>query len=154
MERIRVLLVERYPLLADVTCEVLFTDPGVAVVGEARGADEATRLAAKRRPHVALIDVAAEGKDGLCLTKLLKRAHSGIAVILVGEEASEDYAEAARQAGAAAYLARPMMMTELLPLLRRQAPQSRSFEMVVGPMPAGETLRAPVDQRGARQRPL
>ncbi|MBI4311621.1 MAG: response regulator transcription factor [Chloroflexi bacterium] len=121
MDRIRVLLVEQYPLLADITCEILLKDPCIAVVGEAKGIEEATRLAARRRPDVALIDISAGESKGLALARELARTRPGMSVILLGEEASNDYAEAAQQAGAS-YLPRPQVVADLLPTLHRQRP--------------------------------
>jgi DNA-binding LytR/AlgR family response regulator len=48
-------------------------EPGLLLVGEARGAGDAVQLIERRRPHLALVPLALPGLDALTLARLVRR---------------------------------------------------------------------------------
>lgn len=132
MNGVRVLVVELHPLLADITCDIILGDPSLAFVGEARDVREATRLVARRRPDVVLVDVALAGGSGIELTRRVTFLSPGLPVILVGEESNGEYAEEAARAGAAGYLSWRHVHHELLSLIHRVAPPKGTLGKALG----------------------
>jgi cyclic di-GMP phosphodiesterase len=116
---LRLLLVDDDPgllMLLRTTFEVVDLD-----VEEARNAAEAEARLAARRPDVIVLDVAMPGVDGLAFCRLLKAdpATSSVpVVILSGSDTAE---EAARAAGAEAFLEKPFSPLDLLGLVEQLA---------------------------------
>ncbi len=79
---------------------------GVRVVAAHVGPD-ALRLAEEEQPDVVLVDVRAPGTDGIALLRSLK-ARFSIPVIVITAAPSEADRRASLEAGAAAYLAKPI----------------------------------------------
>ncbi|MFE6846714.1 response regulator [Streptomyces sp. NPDC057686] len=66
---LRVLVVDDQFLIRSGLCALLGAAPGIEVVGEAAGGEEAVRLAAETRPDVILMDIRMPGTDGIAATE-------------------------------------------------------------------------------------
>lgn len=118
---IKVMLVEDHTSYAQALTAVMGLEADLFVVGHAASADEATELAARVAPDVAVVDLdlpAASGVD--VLNDLRAQVPAPACVVLT---ALRDRAELGRavEAGAAAVLHKSADMTDLLDVVRRVA---------------------------------
>lgn len=101
---------------------VLLEQAGWAV-DEAATGDEALRLAGRRRPDVAVVDISIPVLDGWETTRRLKEeaATRGVSVIAVTGHALDADRERAREVGCDAYLVKPIQPQVLLDEVSRLA---------------------------------
>lgn len=85
-------------------------------VDEATGGDEALRVAGRRPPEIALVDISIPGLDGWETTRRLKgeAATARVPVIAVTGHALDGDRQRAREAGCDAYLVKPIAPRQLL----------------------------------------
>ena len=91
----------------------------VSVVGEAADGEEAVSLTEKLRPGVVLMDVKMPGVDGIEATGKLQAVDPCIAVVILSLYDDTDTRTRARNAGAAAFVAKHRIKPELLVTIRR-----------------------------------
>lgn len=100
-------------------------------VVSARSAEEAASLLRRSRPAVVLMDIRLPGQDGLTLTRRLKAdpETASIPVIALTASARPEDGEAARDAGCAAWVTKPvdtrLLVRTLVQLLDEQRPIPR-----------------------------
>ena len=94
-------------------------EPDVSVVGEAADGEAAVSLAEKLHPDVVLMDVKMPGVDGIEATGKLQAVDPCIAVVILSLYDDTDTRVRARNAGAAAFIAKHRMKSELLVTIRR-----------------------------------
>jgi len=116
---IGVLLVDDRPTVRRGLRMWLEIEPDVSVVGEAADGEEAVSLAEKLRPDVVLMDVKMPGVDGIEATGKLQAVDPCIAVVILSLYDDTDTRVRARNAGAAAFVAKHRMKPELLVTIRR-----------------------------------
>lgn len=116
---IGVLLVDDRPTVRRGLRMWLEIEPEVSVVGEAADGEEAVSLAEKLRPDVVLMDVKMPGVDGIEATRKLQAVDPCIAVVILSLYDDTDTRARARNAGAAAFVAKHRMRPELLVTIRR-----------------------------------
>jgi DNA-binding NarL/FixJ family response regulator len=116
---IGVLLVDDRPAVRRGLRMWLEIEPEVSVVGEAADGEEAVSLAEKLRPDVVLMDVKMPGVDGIEATGKLQAVDPCIAVVILSLYDDIDTRARARNAGAAAFVAKHRIKPELLVTIRR-----------------------------------
>ncbi|HEX5506421.1 MAG TPA: response regulator transcription factor [Thermomicrobiales bacterium] len=79
-------------------------DRGYAVVGEADSAAAALALIAAAPPDLVFTDIELPDHNGLRLTREVRRAWPGVAVIVLSNNAAAEYRQAALDAGASDYV--------------------------------------------------
>ncbi len=89
---------------------------GYDVVGAAHRGDEALELIRKQRPDLAILDVKMPGMDGLAVASELAKERI-CAVIILTAFSQRSLIEAARDAGALAYLVKPFQPSDLVPTI-------------------------------------
>ena len=87
---------------------------GGAVVAEAATADAGIELVAQERPDAAVIAVGLPDRDGIEAAAQIER-RSPCPVVVLTSHADRELIERARQAGAMAYLVKPLRSEELAP---------------------------------------
>ncbi len=87
---------------------------GGAVVAEADTADAGIELVAQERPDAAVIAVGLPDRDGIEAAAQIER-RSPCPVVVLTSHADRELIERARQAGAMAYLVKPLRSEELAP---------------------------------------
>ncbi len=109
-----VLLADDHPLFAD-SLEALFsTERGLKIVGRAENGEEAVKLAEKLRPNVVLMDISMPVLNGFeAARRIRETAPDTCIVFLTGSNSPADLAEA-RAAGAAGYVTKDRIATELV----------------------------------------
>jgi len=126
MEPIKVLIVDDNPTFIGIMRRFLSRFTDIEVVAEATSAKDALALVQKTAPEIALVDVAMPEINGLTLTRMLREKYPGLAVILVTLIDTAQYRSASAEAGAAGFVAKPTLSTDLVPLIRRYAPEAHA----------------------------
>jgi DNA-binding NarL/FixJ family response regulator len=124
MEPIKVLIVDDNPTFIGIVRRFLSRFADIEVVAEATSAASALDLARETSPQIALVDIAMPEINGLTLTRMLREAHPNLAVILVTLLDTAQYRAASAEAGAAGFVAKPTISTDLVPLIRRYAQET------------------------------
>lgn len=110
---IRVVIVDDHPLFRKGLRALLATVPGVTVVGEASGGDEAVRLAGELAPQLVLMDLRMPDGDGLSAVRRIAAAHPDIRILVVTMFQDDDSVFAALRAGARGYVLKDMDDAEM-----------------------------------------
>ena len=145
--RIRVLLVDDHPAVRVGARKLIDDQPDLAVVAEARSAQEALR-----RPevsiHVAVVDYhLGDGRDGLWLTEQLERREQPPRVLVYSAFADHTLAMLALIAGADGLLDKRELGQELCAVIRRLVRGQRHLPAIPAPLTAALRSRLePHDQ--------
>ena len=111
---VRVLIADDHRLFAEALRAILETEPNVDVVGLAASGADAVRQTAELEPDVVLMDINMPGLDGLEATRRILAEQPETQVLIVtGSDAHQDV-DAARIAGAAAYVTKDQIAAELI----------------------------------------
>ena len=102
--RLRVLVVDDSDLQRMLLANILNTDPGIEVVGQAKDGPEAIRLTASLHPDVIMIDLRMPGMDGLAATRRIMQ-ETPTPVVLVSAGISPEDRQLVGEALAAGVLA-------------------------------------------------
>ncbi len=91
----------------------LVNELGYQVVGEASDGKQALSLIAQHHPDVVLMDISMPGMNGLEATDVISRDYPEVRVIILSGYANAEYAQRALHAGAAGYLLKVSLASEL-----------------------------------------
>ena len=93
-------------------------ETGYDVVTATRG-DEALTLAQERRPHLVVLDIAMPGMDGIEVSQRLREDHTfaEVPIVLLTMHSLSDYLQEGLEAGADAYIVKPVGPRKLTSLL-------------------------------------
>lgn len=111
---IRVLIADDHRLFVDALDAILATDERLEVVGRARTGDQALELAISLQPDVVLMDISMPVMDGVEATKRLRNAWTDACVVMLTGSNSPTDIDRAREAGAAAYVTKDRIASQLL----------------------------------------
>ena len=115
---ISVLVTDDEPLFVDMIKAMLSAEEDIAVVATACNGRSAVRLAQELRPDVIVMDVSMPVMDGIEATRVIRDEDPDACVmILTGGTAPNDV-DRARKAGAAAYITKDRIATELVAEIR------------------------------------
>ncbi len=116
---IRLLLVDDQPAVRRGLKMRIALEPDLEVIGETGDATEAIPLARALRPDVVLMDVEMPGMGGIVATAALRATAPHVAVVILSLYDDARTRARAREAGAAAFVAKHQAKTELLATIRR-----------------------------------
>ena len=119
------------------------TSAGYQVVGEAADGQEAIELAVELKPDLILMDINMPVLSGLKAAKAISESRP-VPIIMVTAYSSEETVNAALEAGAAAYLVKPVTREQLLPAIR--IAQAR-FAMLMETRAEADGLRDMMESR-------
>ena len=115
---IRLLLVDDHPVMRAGLANLLNSEPGFSVVGQANDGAQGVKLWTELRPDVCLLDITMHGIDGI---ETLRRIHqlsvNAKVLMLTSSEAAEDVAQALK-AGACGYITKNVEHEELVAAIR------------------------------------
>jgi DNA-binding NarL/FixJ family response regulator len=117
MKQIRVLLADDHPVVRAGIRAFLEDEPDILVVGEASSAYQAGTLAQELQPDVAVLDISMPG-NGLDATRRIRSTCPDTQVLILTFHAQELFLSRAMRAGAAGYVLKSTVDTELLNAIR------------------------------------
>ncbi|MBI5880479.1 MAG: response regulator transcription factor [Chloroflexi bacterium] len=121
MKKIRVLLTDDHPVVRVGLRALLNGEPDMEVVGEASNGAQAVTLCAELQPDVAVMDISMPEMDGLEATRRIKAKGGHPQVLILTVHAHERYLFPVLRAGAAGYVLKSTVDTELVEAIRTVA---------------------------------
>jgi DNA-binding NarL/FixJ family response regulator len=121
MSRIQILIVDDHPLFRRGIRWSLENEHDVLVVGEAADGQSAVQQVDMTMPDVVLIDINMPQMSGLEVTRIIKRRHPQMGVIILTMHEDDEQLFHAIRVGAAAYCTKDVEAEELIRLIRRVA---------------------------------
>lgn len=113
-DRIRVLIADDHRLFGQALEAILATDDRLEVCGHAGDGAEAVHLAVSLDPHVILMDIAMPIMDGFRATKEIRRQRPHSCILMLTGSNSRSDVDRAREAGAAGYVTKDRIASELI----------------------------------------
>src|SRR5213594_2089933 len=126
MQKITVLLADYHTLVRQGFRALLEAEPDIAMVGEAETGRQAVQLAKKLRPDVVLMDIAMPLLNGLEATRQIIKEVPSSKVLVLSSYSDDEYVHQLTEAGAAGYLLKEAVGTDLVKAIR-EASTGRSF---------------------------
>lgn len=114
MASIRVLIADDHRLFAEALEVILAGDDRISVVGHATDGGEAVRLAVELDPDVVLMDISMPVMDGIEAAHAIREQHVEACILMLTGSNSRTDVDRARQAGAAGYVTKDRIASELI----------------------------------------
>lgn len=121
MTKIRVMLVDDHPVVRKGLRALLEGEPDMEVVGEAGDGAQAVELAQTLRPDIITMDISMPEMDGLEATRRVRLCCPDTQVLILTVHAQERYLFPVLKAGAAGYVLKSTVDTELVDAIRTVA---------------------------------
>lgn len=113
-EQVSVLIVDDQRLFAEALEAILSSDGRIAVVGRAANGQAGVELTREHRPEIVLMDIAMPVMDGIEATQAISdELPETRVIVLTGSAATQDIARA-RAAGAAGYVTKDQIASDLI----------------------------------------
>jgi DNA-binding NarL/FixJ family response regulator len=127
MMTLRILLADDHDIVRRGLKELLQERAGWTVCAEAANGREAVELAAKLRPHVAVLDLSMQELNGLEATRRIKQAVPETEVLIFTMHESEELVRNVLAAGARGYLLKSDAALQLVPAVESLAHRKPFF---------------------------
>src|SRR5438067_3358061 len=118
---VRVFLLDDHEVVRRGVADVLETDPGITVVGEAKNAAEALARVPALRPDVAVLDVRLPDGDGVSVCRELRSRMPDLRVVMLTSYSDDEALFEAIMAGASGYLLKQILGQDLVAGVRTVA---------------------------------
>ena len=117
-QAIPVLIVDDHPLFRHGLAQLINSDDGYSVCGEASSAPEAMDLVRKLQPQLAIVDLGLKGPSGIELTKSLRVEFPKMPILILSMHDEPTYAVRSLRAGANGYVTKQDALGSVLIALR------------------------------------
>src|ERR671928_1757902 len=111
---IRVLIADDHRLFAQALEAILTTDERIEIAGHARDGREAVELARELEPDVILMDIAMPAMDGFQATSMIRSDDPDACILMLTGSNSRTDVDRARRVGAAGYVTKDRIASELI----------------------------------------
>jgi DNA-binding NarL/FixJ family response regulator len=118
---LRVLIVEDHPLMRRAMMELIGSQPGFQICGEADSVNEALQTLKRENPHVVIVDLGLNRGHGIELIEQIRSQAEWTRILVVSAQDEQIYAERCLRAGAVGYLNKKKTADQLLDALRQVA---------------------------------
>jgi len=116
---ITVLIVDDHTLLREGLKQILASTPDIVVADEAGDGKEVLKKVGERDYDVILLDIALPGRNGIDICKQLKSMKPHLNILMLSMYPEEQFAFRSLRAGAAGYLTKKSVPTELITAIRK-----------------------------------
>ncbi len=116
--RIRVMVVDDHAVVRSGLRTFLSVMPGLELVGEASGGDEAVLRCPALKPDVILMDLMMPGTNGVTATRLIREKYPNIHIVALTSFEEDSLVQEALRAGATGYLMKSVTARELVAAIR------------------------------------
>jgi DNA-binding NarL/FixJ family response regulator len=147
----KVFLVEDHPVYAEGLVEILKSEPGLAVCGQAGSAEEALRDIPGLAPDLVLVDITLPGMSGLELIKRLRPKFLKIKLLVISMREEQLYAARVLRAGGDGYVMKQQDPEDIIDAIR-DVLAGRIY--VSDEVMAGESKISRQDRPQPRSRPI
>ena len=133
--QIKILTVDDHPILREGIASIIQGENDMVVVGEASTGREAIEVFRNKRPDVTLMDLQMPDLNGIDAIVTIRQEHPQARIIVLTTYEGDVLARRALKAGAAGYILKDMIRTELLQAIRavyagrRYIPQKIAAEL-------------------------
>lgn len=110
---IRILIVDDHTLVREGFAKMLELEPSFEVVGQSSSARDALEKSRALQPDIVLMDIKLPGINGIEATKMIKKDHPDIEVIILSMYDEEEYVLESVKAGATGYVLKDISQDEL-----------------------------------------
>ena len=118
-ESVRIVVVDDHPLFRHGLIQLLNSDDGFAVCGEASSAGEGMDVIRKVKPHLVIADLGLKGTNGIELTKMIVAEFPRIPVLILSMHDESLYAVRSLRAGARGYVTKQEALGSVLESVRQ-----------------------------------
>jgi DNA-binding NarL/FixJ family response regulator len=126
MRKLRILIVDDHALVRRGAREVLNSQQGWRVIGEAADGLDAVQKAVALKPDVAIVDLSIPSLDGIEVTRRVGKAVPGTKVLVLTMDESDQMVRRALEAGARGYVLKSDL-TDCLPKAIRAIAKGKRF---------------------------
>ena len=118
---LKILIADDHPIFRRGLCDVIRTDAGLRLVGQASNGEEALKLIDDLRPDVAILDIRMPKLSGLQTARTLIEKKSAVKLVLLTMHEDEDLLNEALDLGIQAYVLKENAVEDLLSAVRSVA---------------------------------
>jgi DNA-binding NarL/FixJ family response regulator len=117
-QAIKIVIVDDHPLFRHGLAQLINSDDGYSVTGEASSAPEAMTLVRKLKPALAIVDLGLKGPNGIELTKSLRAEFPKMPILILSMHDEPTYAVRSLRAGANGYVTKQDALGSVLIAVR------------------------------------
>ena len=118
VDPVRVLMVDDEPLFVQLVQALLESEDGIEVVGTAPNGKEGAELSRALRPDLIIMDVSMPVMDGIEATRTIRERDASACILILTGGSSIAEIDNARKAGAAGYLTKDRIASDLVREIR------------------------------------
>lgn len=118
---LRIIIADDHPIVRRGLCDVIASDTGLRLVGQAGNGEDAIRLIAELQPDIAILDVHMPKLDGLRAARILGEKSGVPKVVLLTMHEDEDMLNEAINLGIPAYVLKENAVEDLINAVRTVA---------------------------------
>lgn len=115
----RILLIDDHPIMRHGLAQLLSTEDGLNVCGEAGSARDGMTATERLKPDLVILDLTLPDKHGLELLKDIQTQHPGLRCLVLSMHDETLYAERALRAGARGYIMKEAAADHLITAVRK-----------------------------------
>jgi len=127
MKKIKILIADDHAIVRNGLRALFLGTPEFSIVGEAADGETAVQLASAHKPDVAILDISMPKLNGIEATRIIKKEHPEIKIVILTIHDDEAYAYQIVRAGANGYILKNAERKEILTGVRAVAAGERFF---------------------------